>query len=334
MPKAIPLSPPPARVARSSKNKNNPRNPFEILFAGFVAGAISRTCTAPMDRLRSLMAAGGTSTLAQAEGTSILSGLRSMYAAGGIRCMWQGNAANVVQVGPESAILFFTNDIFTSIVQKDKEKPLPMVQKFGCGALAGIVSMTLVYPMYVVQNRMMVAREGLYSSIYDCIKQTYRQEGLSAFAQGYKPSLVRIVPYKGIDMAGYTMLREYFVERDEIPTTIQSLSFGATASAISQTVTHPLLLARTKLQCQGAAMGRPIKYHGMFDAIMTTFQKGCADHFRNGTRVRGYLAGIKMLWSGWAPSMVKNVPAIAIQFAVYEKTLEAVDFAKERGAWS
>ena len=28
--------------------------------------------------------------------------------------------------------------------------------------------------------------------------------------------------------------------------------------------------------------------------------------------------------------MVKNVPAIAIQFAVFEKTLEAIDAVKER----
>ena len=65
------------------------------------------------------MAAGGTATLKNADG-SILNGLRAMYNAGGLRCMWQGNMANVLQVGPESAFLFLANDMLASIVRKDK----------------------------------------------------------------------------------------------------------------------------------------------------------------------------------------------------------------------
>ena len=231
--------------------------------------------------------------------------------------MWQGNMANVLQVGPESAFLFLANDMLTSIVRKDKKTPLTLPQKFMCGAGAGILSMTAVYPMYVVQNRLMVAKEGLYTSIFDCIRKTYRAEGIRAFSQGYVPSFVRIIPYKGIDLAGYHILREQFVTPGEMPSKFQSLSFGAIAACVSQTVTHPLLLARTKLQCQGDAMGRPIKYKNMADAVHKTFMKG----YRNGNVFKGFVS----LWAGWVPSMAKNVPAIAIQFCVYEECLKFVD---------
>ena len=92
------------------------------------------------------------------------------------------------------------------------------------GAGAGILSMTAVYPMYVVQNRLMVAKERLYTSIFDCIRKTYRAEGIRAFSQGYVPSFVRIIPYKGIDLAGYHILREQFVTPGEMPSKLQSLS--------------------------------------------------------------------------------------------------------------
>lgn len=326
MPQGIPTAPP--RILRgnqkSGKDGTRIRTPLEILTAGFIAGAVSRTCTAPFDRLRSLMAAGGTTTLKNADG-SILNGLKSMYRAGGLRCMWQGNLANIVQVGPESAFLFFANDILTGLYKTRPDEKLSVGAKFQCGALAGIISMTAVYPMYVVQNRMMVAKEGLYTSIVDCVVKTYRKEGARAFLQGYGPSFVRIIPYKGIDLTGYHLLRETFVAPNECPTTVQSLTFGAVASSISQTVTHPLLLARTKLQCQGDAMGRPIKYLGMFDAIQKTFMKGFTDPKCRSNSVRATFNGIVMLWSGWAPSMAKNVPAIAIQFAVYEKSLRVLD---------
>jgi len=347
MPSAIPQLPRP--------RAHQGRSPSDILLAGFIAGGVSRTCTAPFDRLRSLMAAGSTTTLGANGSTSIVNGIRAMYKTGGLRCMWQGNAANILQVGPESAILFFANDVLTKTMKGQQSchsndpPTLNLAQKFLCGASAGIISMSMVYPMYVVQNRMMVADQGMYKSIYDCVWKTYMREGSRAFLQGYLPSLIRIIPYKGIDLTGYTLLKETFVAPGESPTTAQSLAFGATASCVSQTVTHPLLLARTKLQCQGDAMGRPIKYHSMGDALSKTFNRGFSDvgtfgawtkaslhhsRLRNSSSLfmREYsssvFSGARMLWAGWGPSMAKNVPAIAIQFAIYDKSLQSIDQAK------
>ena len=67
-------------------------------------------------------------------------------------------------------------------------------------------------------------------------------------------------------------------------------------------------------------MGRPIKYKNMFDAVQKTFMKG----YRNGSLTRGFIS----LWAGWAPSMAKNVPAIAIQFCIYEECLKMLDKIK------
>ena len=64
-------------------------------------------------------------------------------------------------------------------------------------------------------------------------------------------------------------------------------------------------------------MGRPIKYKNMADAVHKTFMKG----YRNGNVFKGFVS----LWAGWVPSMAKNVPAIAIQFCVYEECLKFVD---------
>lgn len=79
--------------------------------------------------------------------------------------------------------------------------------------------MSLVYPLYVVcliesfhgfilgrhsvaheqvQARMCVAEPGVYSGIYDCFRQTIKQEGATSLFKGYVPSFLRIIPYKGI----------------------------------------------------------------------------------------------------------------------------------------
>jgi solute carrier family 25 (mitochondrial phosphate transporter), member 23/24/25/41 len=114
----------------------------QTFWAGMAAGIVSRTATAPMDRLRAKMAAGGKGSQG---GT--MAAFRAMYAEGGIRGMWTGNGANIVQVGPESALLFLLNDLLKPYVARitggDPERQT-VVEKFVCGSTAGATSMTLV----------------------------------------------------------------------------------------------------------------------------------------------------------------------------------------------
>lgn len=103
------------------------------LVAGAVAGAVSRTGTAPLDRLKVFMqvrspgetrvptAHPDTGAWREPEGhrhfpaqvhasktnrLNILGGLRSMVREGGVRSLWRGNGINVLKIAPESAIKF------------------------------------------------------------------------------------------------------------------------------------------------------------------------------------------------------------------------------------
>lgn len=104
---------------------------WKQLVAGAVAGAVSRTGTAPLDRLKVFMQVRGPGKihpLSQAwapEGDpqshlifpmqvhasktnklNILGGLKSMIQEGGLRSLWRGNGINVLKIAPESAIKF------------------------------------------------------------------------------------------------------------------------------------------------------------------------------------------------------------------------------------
>lgn len=64
---------------------------------------VSRTCTAPLDRLKIFFQVqsmhGQTFTLQ--------SGIRHMLNEGGLRSLWRGNGINVIKIAPESALRFF-----------------------------------------------------------------------------------------------------------------------------------------------------------------------------------------------------------------------------------
>ncbi|XP_018871053.1 mitochondrial adenyl nucleotide antiporter SLC25A23 isoform X3 [Gorilla gorilla gorilla] len=75
---------------------------WKQLVAGAVAGAVSRTGTAPLDRLKVFMQVHASKT----NRLNILGGLRSMVLEGGVRSLWRGNGINVLKIAPESAIKF------------------------------------------------------------------------------------------------------------------------------------------------------------------------------------------------------------------------------------
>ena len=59
--------------------------------AGGLAGAVSRTCTAPMDRLKVLLQVHG-----GRKQTSIPNTIKYMLNEGGIKGLWRGNGINVI----------------------------------------------------------------------------------------------------------------------------------------------------------------------------------------------------------------------------------------------
>ncbi|XP_041525375.1 mitochondrial carrier protein SCaMC-3L isoform X3 [Microtus oregoni] len=75
---------------------------WKFLLSGAMAGAVSRTGTAPLDRARVYMQVYSS----KSNFRHLLSGLRSLIQEGGVRSLWRGNGINVLKIAPEYAIKF------------------------------------------------------------------------------------------------------------------------------------------------------------------------------------------------------------------------------------
>jgi hypothetical protein len=107
-------------------------------------------------------------------------------------------------------------------------------------------------------------------------------------------------------------MADRFVEEGEYISPLQGLFFGGTASAIMSTTTYPLLLARTKMQTQGTA-GLPVLYDSWVDSLRKTV---------NGDTKLGIpRGGAGALFAGLNGSLLKFIPATAVQFMVYGQVL-------------
>ncbi|GAB5353161.1 hypothetical protein AAMO2058_000014000 [Amorphochlora amoebiformis] len=286
---------------------------LETFIAGGIAGAVSRTCTAPLDRLKLLL-----QTDANGKYRGILQGLYTIYedgkkhrlaldrgqktkatgwrgVLGGLLSFFRGNGTNVVKIAPETALRFWAYENAKTVICRKPSKP-SLPERFLCGALGGICAQTCIYPLEIVKTRLAIAPPETYKGITHCLFKISRKEGFGALYKGLTASVMGIIPYSGVDMAVYFSLREKFPDVGPMG----MLACGAVSSTCGVVCSFPLQLARTRLQATGLD-GMP-KYRGVADVLRRTVSED----------------GMIGLYRGFAPTMLKALPAISITYAVYE----------------
>ncbi|KAG1659261.1 Calcium-binding mitochondrial carrier protein SCaMC-2-B [Nymphon striatum] len=268
------------------------------LTAGAVAGAVSRTCTAPLDRIKVFLQVRGN------EFKGMKSCFMHMYNEGGVRSLWRGNGINVLKIAPETALKFMTYEQIKQLIRNYTGKDqLSIYERFLAGSSAGGISQTIIYPMEVLKTRLALSRSGQYEGIMNAAKEIYRAGGIKSFYRGYVPNLLGIVPYAGIDLAIYETLKNFHVQRyqQKEPGVLVVLSCAAVSSTCGQLASYPLALVRTQLQAE-------VVTHSGTQMTMT-------GAFRNIFRSEGLLG----LYRGITPNFLKVAPAVSISYLVYEK---------------
>ncbi|KAF3819565.1 hypothetical protein GH733_015074 [Mirounga leonina] len=217
------------------------------LLSGGIAGAVSRTSTAPLDRLKVMMQVHGS----KSGKMNIYNGFRQMVREGGVRSLWRGNGTNVIKIAPETAVKFWAYE-------------------------------------QVMKTRLAVGKTGQYSGIFDCAKKILKHEGMGAFYKGYVPNLLGIIPYAGIDLAVYELLKSHWLDnyaKDSVnPGVMVLLGCGALSSTCGQLASYPLAL---------------MNMVGLFRRIISK-------------------EGIPGLYRGITPNFMKVLPAVGISYVVYE----------------
>eukprot|EP01059_Diplonema_ambulator_P006922 TRINITY_DN16492_c0_g1_i1.p1 TRINITY_DN16492_c0_g1~~TRINITY_DN16492_c0_g1_i1.p1 ORF type:complete len:314 (+),score=63.13 TRINITY_DN16492_c0_g1_i1:74-1015(+) len=301
-----------------------PPPPEEIILCGMAAGAVSRTCTAPLDRLKTLMALrdafrGTQKVKLSSRSAGVVGGLRMIYKEGGVTAFWRGNFTNVLKVMPELALKFM---VFETL--KPRGEDTSMQTRFAAGAAAGMAAQALVYPLDVIKTRLAAAETGLYrheprygGMLGHVVRRMLRFEGWRAMYKGMGVSIVGIIPYSGFDLMIFETLKlRYISYTGTCPPYVYLLLAGMISSCIAQTITYPLGVVRIRLQAQGMTLDRPILFSGPIDCFRQTYRS----------------SGVRGLYSGYIPSLLKVAPSAAISYTVYERMKHS--FALQRGGVS
>ncbi len=138
--------------------------PPGYFIAGGLAGMVSRTATAPLDRLKVYLIAQTSPKEATIKavkdaaplqmirnfGRPLVDACKELWAAGGLRSLFAGNGLNVVKVMPESAMKFGAYEAakrFFARIDGSDPKHLHPTSQFLAGGIGGVVSQCVVYPL-------------------------------------------------------------------------------------------------------------------------------------------------------------------------------------------
>ncbi|KAF2145413.1 uncharacterized protein K452DRAFT_324418 [Aplosporella prunicola CBS 121167] len=307
--------------------------------AGGLAGIVSRTTTAPLDRLKVYLIAqtGAKATAVEAakqgapikavsHGVSSLAiALKELWAAGGMRSLYAGNGLNVVKVMPESAVKFgafeASKRVFAKIEGHDNTRDIHTYSKFLAGGFGGMVSQFVVYPLDTLKFRMQceTVSGGLHGNklIIATAKKMWAHDGMHSFYRGLPMGLMGIFPYAAIDLGTFEYLKRAFTtynakkrrchEEQAEPGNLVTAAIGGFSGAFGASLVYPLNLLRTRLQSQGTVL-HPRTYTGIADVTRQTI---------NGEGVRG-------LFKGLTPNLLKVVPAVSITYVVYEQAKKSL----------
>ncbi|KAI0154469.1 mitochondrial carrier [Xylariaceae sp. FL1272] len=302
--------------------------------AGAIAGGISRTATAPLDRLKVFLlvntksdanvalnaAKNGRPLVAlRTAGIPFATAVSDLYKAGGMRGFFAGNGLNVVKIMPETAIRFGAYEAakktLAGLEGHGDPHSINPYSKFIAGGVAGMVAQFCVYPLDTLKFRLQSeyvtggARGNLL--LIQTARKMMAEGGARAAYRGVTMGLIGMFPYSAIDMGTFEFLKTTYItykakatgchEEDAHPSTFATGIMGASSGAFGATVVYPLNVLRTRLQTQGTSM-HPARYTGIWDVAHKTVKN----------------EGVRGLYKGLMPNLLKVAPALSITWMVYE----------------
>lgn len=168
------------------------------------------------------------------------------------------------------------------------------------GAIAGGIAKTCIAPLDRTKINFQIHDSRFtVDEVFKFLKNTYTQHGITALWRGNSATMVRILPYAGLQYCSHEQFKILLkVDTNERKKDHKARSFlaGSLAGLVSQIFTYPLDLARARM------------------AVSNSDKLKLVDVFKTVVMKDGYSA----LYRGCLPSMIGIVPYAGAAFFTYE----------------
>ncbi|KAM7308827.1 mitochondrial folate transporter/carrier [Ixodes scapularis] len=278
------------------------------LIAGVTGGVASTLAVHPFDLLKIRLAVNDGIVSSRPQYRGFLHAIRTIFKEEGLIGFYRGVSPNCLGAGASWGLyFFFYNAIKTQMSQRSSSTQLGPGQHMLAAAEAGVVTLLMTNPIWVVKTRMCLQYSTVklpdslrYTSMMDAFSKIFRHEGVRGLYRGFVPGVFG-VSHGALQFMAYEEMKKFYVQfyKDNALKqlgTLEYLVFAALSKLFATTVTYPYQVLRARLQDQHN------QYSGVVDCIVRTW------------RFEGY----KGFYKGLVPNILRVTPATAITFVVYE----------------
>jgi len=281
------------------------------LLCGGLAGVISRTMVAPIDRVKILLQTQAVAAGMSADKYGGVGGtIRKVIQDEGVRMLWKGNAPNCIRILPYAGLQFWSYDYYKGIISKKQE--LGVFQRFQAGVLAGITAASLTYPLDLIRIRLATSTDPAVTGFISQGRSIVSEGGsVIALYRGFIPTLTSLAPFIAVNFTVFDTIKTNFMPEkvdSELVRALYTLGFGATSAIIAQSLCYPLDTVRRRMQVKGS------QYTSMANAYKTIIEK----------------EGILGMYRGILPNTIKIVPNNALRWMFYTYFCRMLSVEKRR----
>jgi hypothetical protein len=253
-----------------------------------IGGMISRTVTAPLERLKVLYQNKKNIKV------SYYTYFPTLIKKEGYLSLFNGNGINCIRVIPESAIRYSVFDYSKKHFEsKNMNRNL---NYFISGSISGITASCVVYPLETIRTKITAqSNYNMYDNYIDCIKKSYNRNGIKGFYKGNVLYTIGQIPYQGTNFLTYEYLKNNYEN-----TNLNLLLFGSIAGFTSISVSYPFEIIKRRMQLSGE-LGNP-KYNNTLHCLKHMYIQN----------------GMRSFYAGFIPQCVKLIPANCIFFYTIE----------------
>lgn len=272
------------------------------LAAGGVAGGVSKTVVAPIERVKLLLQVqdSNKNITEEQKYKGIGDAFRRIPAEQGMSAFWRGNTANIIRYFPTQALNFAFKDTykkwFLSGVDKKTQFWRFFAGNLAAGGAAGGTSLMFVYPLDFARTRLAAdvgksEAEREFQGLGDCLKKIAARDGFAGLYRGFGVSLGGIIVYRAAFFGGFDTMKGMLFEDPKNAPIWASWMVAQFVTTVSGIISYPFDTVRRRMMMQSGIPVEQRQYSGTLNCWTTiaktegvnAFFKGALSNVLRGT---------------------------------------------------
>jgi len=248
--------------------------------AGGVSGAVAKTATAPIERVKLLIQTQDANPKIisgeVARYTGIVNCFTRVSSEQGFSAFWRGNTVNVIRYFPTQAFNFAFKDTIKGWFPKYNPKTefgSFFAANMASGGMAGAGSLTIVYPLDYARTRLasdVGSGNPQFNGLVDCLSKTIKGNGFFSMYNGFGVSVLGIVAYRGPYFGLFDTMKEmnpYKKEKGPVAL-LSKFAIAQTVAIVAGFISYPFDTVRRRLQMQSEKPKSEWLYSGTVDCAV------------------------------------------------------------------